>query len=115
METWSYARIAQGANRLARELEFRGIGKGDAVLLWGENSPEWIIAFFGCLLRGAVTVPVDHGSTVEFASRTARDVNSKLIFRARTLPDPDLPIQVVVVESVSELTAARDSSPYPAP
>jgi long-chain acyl-CoA synthetase len=115
METWSYARIAQGANRLARELEFRGIGKGDAVLLWGENSPEWIIAFFGCLLRGAVTVPVDHGSTVEFASRIAREVNAKLIFRARTLPDPDLPIQVVVVESVSELTAARDSSPYPAP
>ena len=73
METWSYARIVQGANRLARELEFRGIGKGDAVLLWGENSPEWIVVFFGCLLRGAVIVPVDHGSTVEFASRIARE------------------------------------------
>ena len=85
METWSYARIVQGANRLARELESRGIGKGDAVLLWGENSPEWIVVFFGCLLRGAVIVPVDHGSTVEFVSRIAREVNAKLIFRARTL------------------------------
>jgi long-chain acyl-CoA synthetase len=115
METWSYARIIQGGNRLARELEFRGIGKGDAVLLWGENSPEWIITFFACLLRGAVIVPVDHGSTVEFASRIAREVNAKLMFRSRTLPDPELPIQTVVLESVSELTAARDSSPYPAP
>jgi long-chain acyl-CoA synthetase len=115
METWSYARIAQGANRLARELEFRGVGKGDAVLLWGENSPEWMVAFFGCLLRGSVIVPVDHGSALEFVSRIGREVNAKVIFRARTLGDPDLPIDAIVLESVSELTAARDSSPYPAP
>jgi long-chain acyl-CoA synthetase len=115
METWSYAQIVQGANRLARELEFRGVGKGDAVLLWGENSHEWIVVFFGCLLRGAVIVPVDHGSTVEFVSRVGREVNAKLLFRSRTLSDPDLPIDAVVLESVSELTAARDSSPYPSP
>jgi long-chain acyl-CoA synthetase len=115
MEFWSYAQIVQGANRLARELESQGIGKGDAVLLWGENSPEWIVVFFGCLLRGAVIVPVDHGSTVEFASRIAREVNAKLIFRARTLPDPDLPIHPLILESISELTAQQDSSPYVAP
>jgi len=50
METWTYGRIAEQANRLARELELRGIAKGDAVLLWGENSAEWIIALLGCLL-----------------------------------------------------------------
>lgn len=115
METWSYVRIVQGANRLARELEFHGIGKGDAVLLWGENSPEWIIAFFGCLLRGAVIVPVDHGSTLEFVSRVSREVNAKLIFRDRVLPDPDLRIRVFVLDSVTEFTAARDSSSYPEP
>jgi long-chain acyl-CoA synthetase len=114
METWSYAQIVQGANRLARELEFRGIGKGDVVLLWGENSPEWIVVFFGCLLRGAVIVPVDHGSTVEFVSRIGREVNAKLLFRARKLPDPELPIQAVVLESVPDLTASRDVASYPA-
>ena len=31
METWTYGRIAEEANRLARELELRGIAKGDAV------------------------------------------------------------------------------------
>src|SRR6202162_4110914 len=115
METWSYAQIVQGANRLARELEFRGVGKGDAVLLWGENSPEWIVVFFGCLLRGAAIVPVDRASTVEFVSRIGREVNAKLLCRSRRMPDSDLPIQAVALESVSELTAARDSSPYPSP
>jgi long-chain acyl-CoA synthetase len=115
METWTYARIAEQANCVARELEFRGIGKGDAVLLWGENSPEWIVAFFGCLLRGTVAVPIDHGSTAEFAARVAREVNAKLIFRSRMLAEVGLAEKAIVLESLSDLTEQWDSSPYPAP
>jgi long-chain acyl-CoA synthetase len=115
METWTYAQIAQQANGVAREMECRGIGRGDAVLLWGESSPEWIGAFFGCLLRGAVAVPIDHGSTVEFAERVAREVNAKVLFRGRALPDAGLPDNPIILESLSELTTRRDCSPYPAP
>src|SRR4051794_41130776 len=53
---WSYKRLASAAFQFARELESRKIGTGDRVLFWGENSPEWIAAFYGCLLRGAVVV-----------------------------------------------------------
>ena len=115
MDTWSYAQIAGGANRLARELEFRGIGKGDAILLWGENSPEWMITFFGCLLRGVVIVPVDHGSTAEFASRVAREVGAKLIFRDQGLAKVALPASTIILESLAVLTGQRDSSPYATP
>src|ERR1700757_2547105 len=73
VESWSYRRIVEQANRLARELESRGIKKGDSALLWGENSAEWIIAFFACLLCGVVIVPVDHGSSQEFVSRVASE------------------------------------------
>src|SRR5271168_5429209 len=107
METWTYARIAEQANCVARELEARGISKGDAVLLWGENSPEWIVAFFGCLLRGAVNVPIDHGSTPEFAARVAREVNAKLIFHSRALPDAGLAENSIILDSLSELTGHR--------
>jgi long-chain acyl-CoA synthetase len=115
METWTYARIALEANRVARELELRGIHKGDAVLLWGENSPEWIVAFCGCLLRGAVAVPIDQGATEEFASRVAREVRAKLAFRSRVLADIELPSRSIVLESLTGLIAQRDASPYPAP
>ncbi len=115
METWTYARIAERANCVARELEFRGIGKGDAVLLWGENSPEWIVAFFGCLLRGAVTVPIDHGSTAGFAARVAREVNAKLVFHSRALTDAGRAENAIILESLCELTEHRGSSPYPDP
>src|SRR6201988_56081 len=74
MESWTYGQISEHANRVARELEVRGIAKGDAVLLWGENSAEWIAAFLGCLLRGVIVVPIDHASSTEFACRGSREV-----------------------------------------
>jgi long-chain acyl-CoA synthetase len=114
METWTYGRIAEEANRLARELELRGIAKGDAVLLWGENSAEWIIAFLGCLLCGVVIVPIDHASTMEFACRVAREVNVKLIFRAGAQKDcPAIPS--LSLDSLPAVLARHDSSPYAPP
>lgn len=113
-ESWSYGRIVEEANRLARELDARRIGKGEAVLLWGENSAEWIIAFFGCLLCGAIVVPVDNASTAELACRVAAEVNAKLILRGRAHPEcalcPSIPL-----DSLCAAIAHHDSSPYPAP
>jgi long-chain acyl-CoA synthetase len=113
-ESWTYARIVAEANRLARELEVRGIGKGDAVLLWGENSAEWLAVFLGCLLCGVVIVPIDHASPSEFACRVAREVNAKLILRSRVHQECST-ISSISLESFSEVAARQDSSPFPSP
>src|ERR1044071_4557791 len=76
---WSYARVAEAAVGFARELEARGTGKGERVLLWARNSPEWVAAFFGCALRGAVVVPLDLESAPEFVARVERQVGAKLL------------------------------------
>lgn len=114
MESWTYARIVAEANRVARELETRGIAKGDAVLLWGENSAEWITVFLGCLLRGAIIVPIDHASPMEFACRVAQEVNAKLVVQSRVHKER-LTTPSLTLESVSAVTAQHDSSPYPSP
>src|SRR5271163_2265210 len=69
MVHWSYADLLCASERFARVLGARGIQKGDRVLLWGENSGEWVAAFLGCLLRGAVSVPMDLTADREFAGR----------------------------------------------
>lgn len=76
---WSYGRLASSAFQFARELEARGIGAGDRVLFWSENRPEWIVAFYGCLLRGAVVVPLDLKSAPDFAGRVQQQVSAKLL------------------------------------
>ena len=115
MESWSYGRIADEANRLARELEDRNIRKGDAILLWGENSAEWLVVFFACLLRGVVIVPIDQSSTGEFASRVASEVKAKLAFRSRSTKPCSIAVPCILLESIFELTAQRDASLYPSP
>jgi len=114
MESWTYGQIAEAANRTARELESRGITKGDAVLLWGKNSAEWITAFLGCLLRGAVVVPIDHASSVDFARRVSQEVNAKLIF-CDDSQDESGSVPSIPLESLPVVTARYDPSPYTSP
>jgi len=88
---WSYARLASSAFKFARELESRDIGAGDRVLFWGENSPEWIAAFYGCLLRGAVAVPLDLKSAPDFAPRVQQQVSAKLLLAENDQQQLNLP------------------------
>lgn len=78
LERWSYGRVAETAFRFARELEARGLGKGERVLLWASNGPEWVAAFFGCALRGAVVVPLDVESAPDFVSRVQSQTKARL-------------------------------------
>lgn len=78
VQQWSYGDIAKTAMQFARELEARRIEKGNRVLLWGRNSPEWVCAFFGCLLRGAIVVPVDVQSEPGFIKVVQGQVEAKL-------------------------------------
>jgi long-chain acyl-CoA synthetase len=78
MEWFTYGQVLEMALAFCRELGERGIGKGDRVMLWGENSAEWVAAFFGCAMRGVVVVPMDDGASVDFAGRVSRQVQAKL-------------------------------------
>lgn len=115
MERWTYGQILDGANSFARELEARGIGKGEAVLLWGPGSAEWTAAFLGCMLRGAVSVPIDPVSAADFAARVARDVNAKLIVRSEKLACGELPASSLSLETLSQSVAHHSAAPYPSP
>jgi long-chain acyl-CoA synthetase len=75
----TYGEIARLACRFAALLQQRGIGPGDRVMLWAENSAEWIAAFHGCLRRGVVAVPLDAAGTADFAARVCADVRPKLV------------------------------------
>jgi long-chain acyl-CoA synthetase len=114
MEAWTYARIATEANRLARELEAGGIDKGDAVLLWSQNSAQWIIVFLGCLLRGVIVVPIDPASSPEFVCRVAREVNAKLAFCPHEHKG-SVGATCIDLESLCALIAHHDSGPYRSP
>ncbi|MGH8011236.1 MAG: AMP-binding protein, partial [Candidatus Binataceae bacterium] len=56
----SYRELRDSAHRAGLHLRTRGVKPGDRVLLIGENSPDWVQAYFAILYAGAIAVPLDH-------------------------------------------------------
>lgn len=107
---WSYARLRTTAFQFARELESRNISKGDRVLIWAESSPEWVAAFFGCLLRGVIVVPLDFESSPEFAIRVQQQVEAKLILHSGDrLRDSKLGLPGLLLEDLSNVLSLHSS------
>ncbi len=84
--TFTYEEVGRGARGFAARLTAAGIGKGDKVVFFSENRPEWIIAFWGCLLAGVVVVPVDYRSSPDFLARVGRIVATKLVLVGQDVP-----------------------------
>jgi long-chain acyl-CoA synthetase len=113
-ERWSYARLAQTAYQFARELEVRGIGKGERVLFWSENCAEWVAAFWGCLLRGVVVVPLDEQSAPDFAERVHQQVAARLLLcgaEQESLFNAAVP--KLRFEELSAALSRHSTEPYP--
>ncbi|RRA47793.1 AMP-binding protein [Acidipila sp. EB88] len=93
----TYAELATLAARFAALLEQQHIGPGERVLLWGHNSAAWIAAFFGCVLRGVLPVPLDATGSVDFARRILAETTPRLLVADASLlallnaPEPGLP------------------------
>lgn len=82
---WPYEELFRAATRFAWELNARGIQKSDRVLLWAENSGWWVAAFLGCMLAGAVCVPMDFGADAGFAERVAGLAGIRLVVLGKGL------------------------------
>ncbi|HLH42557.1 MAG TPA: AMP-binding protein [Bryobacteraceae bacterium] len=79
--SWSrtYRDVVYAARHFALRLRAHNIGKGEKIVFWSENRPEWIAALWGCLLEGVVAVPVDYHSSADFAARIAAIVQARAI------------------------------------
>ena len=114
-ERWSYGEVLRTARRLARELERRGVAKGDRVVLWGDNSAEWASAFFGCVLRGAVVVPMDRAASNEFALRVAEQVEARAMIVGREIVGVCVGRETITLEDLREAVAGQSAAKYEGP
>lgn len=86
-----YARIAG----CARAFDQRGLKRGDRLILWGANAPEWVVVFWACVARGIQVVPIDARSSAAFVRRVQEQVQAKLLVC-------DQPIDAATLESESD-------------
>src|SRR2546427_9434748 len=68
---WSYRDLNDVVPRVARYLSDSGMKKGDRVLIWGVNRPEYVIAFLAALRLGAILVPLEASYAADFAQKSS--------------------------------------------
>ncbi len=97
---YSYENMYDRSLRCAALFDEKGITKGDCVLLWAPNSPEWAAIYFACVLSGVVLVPLDARNTADFVKRVAGETEAKLLIRTQFTLDPELSIPTLFIETL---------------
>ena len=88
----TYAEVMQQAETLAATLHRAGVKKGDRVILFMQNSPQWVIAHFAILRVNAVVVPVN-------PMNRAEELKHYIV-------DPDVTVAITAADLAPELVKA---------
>ena len=81
-----FAEVFDEAQRIAGYLQQRcGVRKGDRVLLFMQNSPQFVIAYYGILRADAVVVPLNPMNLTQEFLRCARDAGAHTVVVSQEL------------------------------
>ena len=82
----SFAEFKREAEALAGFLQKKcGVKKGDRVLLYMQNSPQFVIAYYAILRADAVVVPVNPMNLTNELRHYVKDADATTIFAAQEL------------------------------
>ncbi len=85
----SYADVGRAARGFASRLAAAGLRMGDKVVFWGENRPEWIACYWGCLISGIIVVPIDYRSSADFVRKVGGLVDARVVLLGDDVTGPD--------------------------
>jgi long-chain acyl-CoA synthetase len=108
----SYSEVAGAARGFASRLQGNGVVKGDKILIWSENRSEWIVAFWGALLAGAVLVPIEYRASIEMLRRVRDKVGAKIVLVGDEVEYAD---PGPTVWRLSDIEWTREEAPAAAP
>jgi len=82
--TLTYNDVERIAKQVAVFLAQQGVQKGDRVAICAPNSPYWVCIFWGCLLRGAVFIPLAPQYTPQTLENILASAQPKIFFTSMT-------------------------------
>jgi long-chain acyl-CoA synthetase len=110
----------RAASTLAHRLIAEGITKGERVAIASRNLPQWVIAFWGTVLTGAVVVPINAWWTPEELQYGLSDSGASVLFvdeerleRVRATLDALPELRTIVVISEDPTRPARLGAAHP--
>ncbi len=81
----TYPELLHQAERVAAWLHQQGVRQGDRVILFMQNCPQWIAAYYGILRANAVVVPVNPMNKADELGHYITDPDARLAIAAADL------------------------------
>ena len=108
LRTWRFSSrdLLSRVGGLSRHLVDTGWRKGDRLLLWGHNRPEWVITFWACLSRGIQVVPIDAHSSLPWLRKVQQEVGARaLVYGPDKAACQQLDLECLSFEQVNKISS----------
>ena len=111
----TFAEFKDEAERIAGWLEKQGVKKGDRVLLYMQNSPQFVLAYYAILRANAVVVPVNPMNMTTELRHYVKDAGAAVAIVAQDIypqmkpllgPGEDQGLQQILVAAYSDYLKA---------
>jgi fatty-acyl-CoA synthase len=115
----SFARFCDEAERIAGFLQQEcGVKRGDRVLLYMQNSPQFVLAYYGILRADAVVVPVNPMNMSDELRHYVKDTGARVAILAQDLYAQMAPLladglERLIVAAYSDYIEAGHDYPLP--
>ncbi|MBQ9057601.1 MAG: AMP-binding protein [Atopobiaceae bacterium] len=77
--TCTHAEFRAAVAGFAAHLHELGLARGERVAIWGYNSVNWLVAFYGIIRAGGVAVLINYSLDVSDAAELARRANARFL------------------------------------
>jgi acyl-CoA synthetase (AMP-forming)/AMP-acid ligase II len=76
---WTYSDIFKKTYTIAEQLKLYGVDSGDRVLVYLDNSVEYIAAFFSIILANGIVVPINKNTTIDNLKYIIEETSPKVL------------------------------------
>ena len=111
---WSYDRLLEAISGCAAFFSSSGLVPGNRILLWGENRPEWIAAFWAAVARGLEVVPVDPAASISLVRSFQSQTEPQMLVCSETMDSGEISIPRLGFFELGRLPSAGDIDPVQA-
>ena len=121
--TFTFSQLKGYVDSMAAYLQQAlGVSKGERILLFSQNSPQFVIAYYAALSIGAVIVPVNAMCTTDEVRYFMQNSGARYAFVARDLVEQVLPcmqadtaegLKHIVVHQYKDILSHVDSDEIP--
>jgi long-chain acyl-CoA synthetase len=101
----TYAELHDYARRMAGWLASAGISSGDRLIIWAPNSPWWVVAFWGAILRGVIVVPIDFAAGFERSQVIVRLTSARLAIQSKAKGEAIAGVPSLFIEDLPHILA----------